>query len=115
MQRVSMKFKNLSLGILMFCFGLTGCATPVHKSFSKLNIGDDKSTVLETLGSPKHSVREDGKDIWVYRYYKGDTEYKRTLQFDTSKLSYLSEEEVVKDPKELLIENDLESMSQDSK
>lgn len=91
----------------------SGCATPLHQAFSKVHLGDDKSTVLEALGSPKHSVRENGEDRWTYRYYRDNKEYKRTLTFEKSKLIFMTEEEPIMDPVEILIEHDLESMSQE--
>lgn len=102
----------LSFGLFMM---LWSCATPIHNSFSKLELGDDKSIVLEQLGNPKHSVRRDSRDIWVYRYYRGENEYKRTLTFEVSKLTHISEEERVIDPVDILIENDLKNIADDKK
>ncbi len=94
---------------LFTVFG-AGCSTPVHKLFDRLEVGQDKAEVLEVAGPPKHSVRSKGRDVWIYRYYKEESEHRRTLVFEQGKLTVVGPESRILDPKENMIESELENL-----
>ena len=106
-----MKSTRVLLSLSFLIASLVGCATPVHSAFKELKVGDDKATALELLGSPKHSLRRDGKDFWVYRYYRDGSEYKRTITFASSRIFDISSEQLVIDPREFQLEKELEAMT----
>ena len=104
-------FQILSLLMVTLAgFFLLSCATPVHRAIEEISVGDDKGKVLEEAGNPKHSARRDGQDLWIYRYYKGDREYRRSVRFEESKVSYIGPEIQIRNPKEALIEQELENL-----
>ena len=99
-----------NLFVILLLLLSTACATAVHKAFPQVKVGDDKASTVELLGNPKHTVRRDGKDFWVYRYYRDGIEFRRTLVFEAGKLESIGAEERIADPREELIEQQLESM-----
>ncbi|MBC86883.1 MAG: hypothetical protein CL677_06850 [Bdellovibrionaceae bacterium] len=73
-------FKIPSLLLIGIFF--SGCASTSVENLEKIRIGDNKSHVVETLGSPLHSYRQDGKDIWIYQRHTADKKRERqTLSF----------------------------------
>ncbi len=56
---------------------LSSCSHDPYKEFSKIQIGQDKGDLLETLGSPLRARHTEDTDIWTYRFYKnGESIYK---------------------------------------
>ncbi|MEZ4870765.1 MAG: outer membrane protein assembly factor BamE [Bdellovibrionales bacterium] len=52
------------------------------ESMKQIQLGDEKSTVVETLGSPKLSYRQNSRDYWVYESYdENNRRIRQTLQF----------------------------------
>ncbi len=45
------------------------CSHNPYREFQNISVGDDKSLVLDKIGSPLRSAHRDGKNIWTYRFY----------------------------------------------
>lgn len=71
-----LKFSSVIVFIL-----LTACSTAVKDSFAKITVGSTKSDVLEKVGNPKFTQRENSTDTWIYSYYEGEQEYRRNIIF----------------------------------
>ncbi|MCB0411768.1 MAG: hypothetical protein KDD22_04540 [Bdellovibrionales bacterium] len=104
--------QSITLSFLLLAMvHLAGCATPIHKSFPKLELGQDKADVLEILGrGPEHSERDDDEDHWTYKYYRNDVEYRRRLTFDQNKLVDIGNEVPIMDKNQIQLEKELESI-----
>ncbi len=77
--KVKLQGKILGLGLIWGL--LTGCASTPQRGLEKLEVGMDKSQVVELMGSPLHSQRQKGQDIWTYRYFKDDQEWFTRVTF----------------------------------
>ena len=51
---------------VLSCFW--GCASPLHRTVERIEVGQAKRMVLHHTGGPQASSRSRGKDIWEYRY-----------------------------------------------
>ncbi len=59
--------KSASYFFPFACFiYLSGCATSSHQLFQQISVGNNKSEVLEILGSPSKTYRQKEQDIWIY-------------------------------------------------
>lgn len=61
--------------------GLVGCASTPEESLSLIQVGMDKDDVLKKSGSPWITRRINSEDLWVYRFYKQNQEYRKELRF----------------------------------
>lgn len=98
---------------LLVCFSIFSCSHNPYSKFQEIQIGDEKSEVLDKVGSPLRSRFQNGKNIWTYRLYSKDSGgmvYKDVI-LDTEKvLEIRSSKEVdVKEieKKESLVEQSL--------
>lgn len=66
---------------LAFVLGLAGCASTPEESLSLIQVGMDKDDVLKSSGSPWITRRINSEDLWVYRFYKQNQEYRKELRF----------------------------------
>lgn len=46
-----------------------GCVSKPHRLIQNVNPGMEKDQVLDIMGSPQRTFRNDGRDIWIYIYY----------------------------------------------
>ena len=53
----------------------------MHKAVYEVKPGMDKSQVLDILGNPKFTKRQDGKDTWRYIYFKNNTKISKSYTF----------------------------------
>ncbi len=86
------RFMNLAL--LLFVLILSGCQTSRIRAWSDVKQGQTKTTVLESLGGPDRTIREEGLDRWIYVFYKpGDLDNPewKELQFVNNKVSYIGD------------------------
>ncbi len=61
--------KSISVSVFIWITALvTSCATKPHQALERLEVGMDKSQVVELLGAPQRSHRQRGHDLWVYEY-----------------------------------------------
>ena len=67
------------LFVLSFC--LWACESAPLKQFEKVNLGHDKSDVLEIMGGPTYSARRNGMDRWTYVIYQDGIRLERQIEF----------------------------------
>lgn len=79
---------KLMVGLIALVL-FSGCVTPLPKSLSRLEVGMDKSQVLEIAGNPKRTRRQSGRDQWDYVYYIQDEELKREVHFEQGKVVHI--------------------------
>lgn len=100
------------LGILILVasgLAFSGCSTSPAKALDGLRPGMDKAMVLDKVGSPSRTFRENGQDHWVYVYWRNDREWLRDVIFEDGRVAKVTRG-VAKDPnmKELQNTNSLE-------
>lgn len=59
---------------------LVGCQTPKLQEYEKINVGIEKHDVLELVGSPNTTERDDGTDRWIYWLYEKDVPVRLTKE-----------------------------------
>lgn len=67
---------------------LLGCTTPPLKKFPGVKVGMDKTDVLELVGSPTSKEREDGTDIWHYRFWDEDKWVDKVIIIKLDRVTY---------------------------
>ena len=77
----------LALGV---SFLAAGCATPLPVALDRLKVGTEKANVLDTVGSPQRTNRENGVDQWIYVYYRNDKQWTRTVSIVDGKVAKIS-------------------------
>lgn len=98
------------LGLICF-LGLVGCSTTsVSSALDRLRPGMDKPTVLDRVGNPSRTFRENGQDHWIYVYYRNDREWMRNVIFEDGKILRVARG-VAKDPNVKELQN-AESMEE---
>ena len=65
---------TLALTLTGVAMVLCSCQTSQRKTFDRIQVGMDKSTVVEALGSPTATRRQKGKDRWIYEFRDGPQE-----------------------------------------
>lgn len=73
----------------LLSLGLLACSTPMHRAMQEVEMGMSKSEVIEKLGSPNRTDRDDGTDKWFYSY---DTDgHRRTseIHFKDSRVVHM--------------------------
>lgn len=69
--------------------GAVSCATSQHQALRSVEVGMDKSEVLEHLGNPIRKTRQHGQDRWTYEIESAsagaETIY---IFFDSGKVTY---------------------------
>jgi hypothetical protein len=73
-------------GLLAALFVVVSCATSVEQSLNVLQAGMDKDSVLKSSGSPWISRRINSEDLWIYRFYKHDQEFRKEIRFKEGRL-----------------------------
>ncbi|OQW50587.1 MAG: hypothetical protein A4S09_01990 [Proteobacteria bacterium SG_bin7] len=77
--------------VLVTAFLVASCTTPQH-SFENVNIGMDKSEVIELMGGgPQLTKRRNSEDVWQYHFYTGEQKSIKELHFKNNKVSYKGE------------------------
>ncbi len=64
---------------------MVSCTT-IQQSLQQVRAGMDKGEVLQTVGNPKFTFREDGQDHWAYFYEGNNQEWRRDVIFDNGKV-----------------------------
>lgn len=65
---------------------IASCASNMESELRKIQVGDDKSKVLELVGDPRRSVRIKDKDRWIYTYQKDGHEQSERIDFKNGKV-----------------------------
>ncbi len=79
------------LTVTFFALTFTACSTSMIKSMSKIEPGMDKDSVIELVGGPNRTFREDGRDHWIFVYHQNDVQWLRDVTFEKGKVLKLSE------------------------
>ena len=79
----------LTATLLLFA----NCQTSRHRAWEKVKPGQTKTSVLESLGGPDRSIREEGLDRWIYVFYNNDLDNPewKELQFVHNKVTYIGD------------------------
>ncbi len=95
-----------SLNQLALCFAflflISACTTPRPKKFESLSLGQTKSDVIDLVGNPKISKREKGRDFWIYSYFEGEQEFRKSVEFEKGKVVQLSPARPFPDPESII-------------
>lgn len=70
---------------------IISCATNPYDAYEKIEIGADKSVLLDEVGSPLRKKHEDKKDIWTYRFYVNNEEIYRDIYIQNNKVTFKGE------------------------
>lgn len=100
-------FRIFSVLALMFAVLVSsGCASNHKHNLDALSVGMDKDDVLRLSGSPWITRRINSQDLWIYRFYKGDQQYRKELRFEAGRLIAIAPTMPHPNPKDRLIEAD---------
>lgn len=80
------KRKIISIAIVVAAF--LGCASQQGAFETNVQLGMDKSEVLELIGGPSSTRRRNGEDVWQYDFYSNDQKSSKELRFKNNKVSY---------------------------
>lgn len=67
----------------------TGCSSAEKRPEDQVQLGMDKSAVLEILGNPKRTARVRGADRWTYETPKNEKVDLLDIYFQDGKVSYV--------------------------
>jgi outer membrane protein assembly factor BamE (lipoprotein component of BamABCDE complex) len=87
--RMNELFITILTGIFVGVVGLlAGCASapPLPEALDSIAVGMDKDKVLESVGNPQRTYREESQDHWIYIYYSKDKEWRRDIVFAAGKV-----------------------------
>ena len=70
---------------------LISCATSLSQRFDKINLGMDKTELLDRLGSPNYSEFKNGQNEWVYIYYVDNQAYAKRLIIENQMLTKIQD------------------------
>ncbi len=76
--------------VFLLCLSsLVACTTPMVERFDKVELGMDKTDVIDEVGSPNRSLRSNDQDIWIYTFHTPDTIEQREVCFKDNVVSYV--------------------------
>jgi hypothetical protein len=77
----------LKIILVVSFLSLLKCATyKPGQALDKIQIGMDKSMVLESAGGPQRTFHDKGKDHWIYSYFSGEHEMIRRVVFENGRV-----------------------------
>lgn len=88
---------RLTKVFLLFFLFLSSCATSLLGRYEEIQIGDDKSKVLEKMGAPKRSMRFAGKDRWTYVFEQSGKLHEKEIHFENSQVIYKGDRDMKKE------------------
>lgn len=77
--------------IFLVVFILTACSTNPYHAYEKIELGTDKSILLDDVGSPLRKKHDGKKDIWTYKFYVDDLEVYRDVHLKDNKVIFKGE------------------------
>ncbi len=83
-----------------------GCASGQKHNLDALSVGMDKDDVLRLSGNPWITRRVNNQDLWIYRFYKNEQQYRKKLHFKQGRLVAISPTQPHPAPEDQLIEAD---------
>lgn len=100
-------FRIFSVLALLLIIGIsTGCASHKNHNLDSISVGMDKDDVLRLSGSPWITRRINSKDLWIYRFYKGDQQYRKEFTFEEGRIVKIKPTYPHPNPENKLIEAD---------
>ena len=72
-------------------FLLSGCQTSPITEFSRINLGQDKSDVIEFAGGPSWKDRRNGMDRWTYILFQDGIRLERQVLFSEGIVAYVGD------------------------
>lgn len=77
------------LQLLLF---FLGCASnSFDTDLKQVQMGDDKSRVLELLGNPRRTTRVKTVDRWIYTYPKDGIDQTQIIEFQNGKVTKIAD------------------------
>ena len=70
---------------------LSACTTPFKERLARIDLGMDKTDVIDELGSPQRSFRSEEQDIWIYRSFSEDAIELREIGFKDGFVNYIGD------------------------
>lgn len=74
-----------NLWILSLLATIIGCSS-IPQSLKQVRAGMDKGEVLQLVGNPKFTFRENSQDHWAYFYESNGQELRRDIVFENGKV-----------------------------
>jgi hypothetical protein len=71
---------------LAVCTLTLACSTPLPVALDRLKVGIEKPELLDRVGSPSRTFRENGQDHWVYVYYRNDKQWLRDVVLEDGRV-----------------------------
>ena len=76
--------------LFLMSLALTACSIAPAYKFPDVKHGMEKGEVLEKLGSPSRTDRQDSNDIWIYKFYNEDhVPTEKVVIFQNGTVSYV--------------------------
>jgi len=88
---VSLKLTHFLLFYLFGTLTIIGCQTSPIVEFSRINLGQDKSDVIEHAGGPSWSDRKNGLDRWTYIIFQDGVRLERQVLFSEGIVAYVGD------------------------
>ncbi len=73
------------------CLLFLGCQTSPIVEFSRINLGQDKSDVIEHAGGPSWKDRKNGMDRWTYILFQDGVRLERQVLFADGIVAYVGD------------------------
>lgn len=80
--------------LLIYIIGtlfLSGCQSTPIAEFSRINLGQDKSDVIEFAGGPSWKDRRNGMDRWTYILFQDGIQLERQVLFTDGIVAYVGD------------------------
>lgn len=84
-------FIHLLLIYTIGAFFLSGCQSTPIAEFSRINLGQDKSDVIEFAGGPSWKDRRNGMDRWTYILFQDGIRLERQVLFADGIVAYVGD------------------------
>ena len=75
--------------LLLSIIFLTYCSTPQSKALQGIQVGMDKSEVLNIAGNPAHKGRTHGQDRWDYVFNLDSKDHTTSVFFAEGRVTYV--------------------------
>ena len=86
-----MNYKVLRFACSVFLLSFFSCTTLPYNNFQQVKVGDFKSDVLELVGSPKRTLRKNGKDHWIYVFYHQNPPISKEVIFEEGQVATIND------------------------
>lgn len=80
-----------TFGVTLVAWLIGGCQSSPVAEFSRINLGQDKSDVLEHAGGPSWRDRKHGLDRWTYILFQDGIRLERQVLFSEGIVAYVGD------------------------